>query len=275
MKIIHTLIIFAIALFCLFGCKDSNDPEPDGKKNDLTQKNENIASTNIISKDFNLKNFTGITLDMDGDLVLATGEDEDFSITIEGPDNVVESIDVNIISENHISEMQKVLTFSSDSTFTGEYNVTFHVSMPSVAYISMKQKGSLTNKKKSTTVGRDNLYGRSEILIEIDGEALVDLDIVSINLETIISGTAEVYYSGSKTSGHYIQNYGDLTLHGFTLKAFDTEFVTSHNSVLDCEISARQLTVEGSGSGTIRYKGSPEMFTDDLTGDIELIDLGD
>ncbi len=261
MNTIHTLSIFAIALFCLFGCKDSNDPEPDEKKNDLTQKNENIASTNIISKDISLRNFKGIVLEMDGDLILATGEDEDPSITIEGPDNVVDSIDVDLNKKN--------LTFSSDDVFTGDYKVKFYVSMPSVAYISIKGNSSVSNKKKSTTVGYDD-----ELHIEIDGEALVDLELDAIYLDTNIGGVAEIYYSGALTIVHEIHNYGDLTYNGFNLNTKEIEIYTSRTSISDFEILAgRQLTVEGSGSGTIRYKGSPEMFTDDLTGDIELIDL--
>ncbi len=248
MKFNHTLSILAFALFCLSGCKDSNDPKP------------MVASSNIIKKDFPLENFTGLLFGMGADIILATGEDENYSITIEAPDNLIDSFQVKKIQDN------AYISFHMNQSFMPDFRPKYYISMPSVAYISISS-GSLSNKENSSIVGHKNHQGVTELVIDISGDSKVNLDINADYLKTMIEEPqtleflpAEINYTGSVVK-HEIQNFGDLTFEGFGLTTTETKISTSKSSFMNCKIfTSDELIIEGAGYGTVTYKDSPDVY---------------
>ena len=207
-------------------------------------------SSNIVTETRELKDFEGVVFNHAGDVILIQGPE--YSFSIKGPDNVVELTNTTIENE--------LLIISTNDCFNGNYDLEVFITSPVFNSISLEGAGSIvTNNQISGDIIEVNLLGQGDINAYFSADSIY----------TTISGKGMVSYRGFVTK-HSLSSSGVFNLKGFQMATDHT--LLDISGVGDCEVTAnKSLAVTISGSGTIYYKGNPNIESD-ITGIGEVID---
>ena len=208
------------------------------------------ASQNITTESRDHQNFKGVYFNHVGDLYLTQGAE--YSISITGPENVVELTNTYIDNEN--------LIISTDEFFNGDYDLKIEITAPEYKLISMVGVGKI---KTVNPIEGDLL--EIEILGVGEVEATINMD----TLYTLSSGTSTINYSG-EVINHEFASAGDFSLNAFPLLTKKTSLNIAGTG--DSKVSASdKLVVIISGVGNVYYKGDPDIELE-IIGTGEIID---
>jgi hypothetical protein len=202
--------------------------------------------------------FDSVDLSGTGDLVITQGESE--ALTIEAEDNILPHI------KTEVKGGELVIGFDRDDwndIINPTRPIKFNLTVKNLSGVTISGSGSITaaslnadrlelNVSGSGSVAIDQLQA-SDLVFDLSGSGQADLSGQVTSQEIHISG-----------SGNY--NAGDLQCQDATLDSSGSAQVT-----LWVEDS---LDVQTSGSGSIRYYGSPQINTDS-SGSSTLQSLGD
>jgi hypothetical protein len=188
-----------------------------------------------------LSDFTKIENEMGADVILTQGESP--QVIIAGPEGAMEDITTQVTGDK--------LTLKTRKNCLDNEHITFYVTYTDLIEISVSGAGDVTLEDTLTT---------SDLNLHISGSADMCLPVIVSELDVAISGSGELNLIGSANNYEAsVSGSGDIS--SFDLTAKNASFSVSGSGKIKTTVTDH-LKARISGSGTIYYKGSPQIDFD-------------
>ncbi|MFB6342463.1 head GIN domain-containing protein [Saccharicrinis sp. FJH62] len=214
----------------------------------------------VISREYNLKDFKGVILDVPGKLSVAQGEK---SIKVTTNKNLFEWLNLYVTdSILHIYLQDKINVWRFDE-------LDFKVTLPDLNFIGLNGSGDIEIPEEVSAGGdlKICINGSGDVVakklyaalmeLQIDGSGNIRCDEANtIAVNASIDGSGDIRLTGStRDISVYIDGTGSLL--GFDMASKNAAVQIDGNG--DCQLSVvDSLDVEIGGSGSVYYKGNPE-----------------
>lgn len=208
------------------------------------------VSSEIISENREVEGFTGVVLNHPGDLMLT--QDDEFSVRLSGPENVVELIETSLEGSK--------LVIGTNECFNGEYDLKVEIAAPEFNSIQFFGRGEVKTQ---------NPIEGDLVQLEVQGETTIDMDFNVDSLHTEIWGANTIKFSGVATQHQFI-SAGEFSLDANSLSTGSTSLIISGMGDSYVHVSDK-LNVVLAGIGNVYYKGNPAIESE-ITGTGEIID---
>ncbi len=193
---------------------------------------------NDVTESFEVRDFSGVRLTIDGTVFLTQGDEQTVSITGES----------NIIDEIRLRVRNDVLIIDTDRCIRDYNELDIFITIPTIRELSLSGNGQIIG---------ENTFLVDDIDVSVSGSGEMDLALEADDIMGSISGSGEMLLEGSA-------DVLDCRLSGSgELKAFDllvnrADLIISGSG--DMEVNVQEfLDVRISGSGDVFYKGNPEI----------------
>lgn len=202
--------------------------------------NTAAGSGNVISQDYNLTGFNAVEINGQGELFIV--QQENWTVSIEAEDNILENLDVRI--ENGMLIVEK----RGAGFFRNTKPIKIYVGLPEINEIKINGFGSINSLE---VIAAENLS------LAIAGSGAINFILDVTELDLVLSGSGEANLKGKA-------DRQELTISGSgNIKAFDLQTKETKISIFgsgDVDVFAEEiLNVVISGSGNVLYKGSPSV----------------
>lgn len=197
------------------------------------------GSGNIITRTYDVKDFSRVTLAGFGDVFITQGESE--SLSVETDDNIFDHLDIRVIGD------ELVLGTKLDAILVPTQSIIFRLTVKDLNAITIGGSGNIYSEPLQTNDLKVTVAGSGEVDIKgLDGS---DLSISvpgsgNITIRSIAVTTVDVAINGS----------GDIELAG---KADQQTISVNGNGEYiagDLETSSADISIGGSGSLTVWVK---------------------
>lgn len=234
------LLLFSI-LFTTTGCFFDGDGSPF----DCVR-----ADGDIVTKELNVSDFTGVKLSVNADVFITQGDD--FLVEVKGSDNIVNLIETKV--QNDIWDIE------FDQCVRNVKNLEFFITMPTIEYLKVSGSGLIQG---------ENTFTVDDIELYISGSGDMDLALEGDDIEGKISGSGDMRLEGFAEKMKFkINGSGDLFAFDYKLERVNMRISGSG----DAEVRASDdLDVKITGSGDVYYKGNPSVNVQ-ITGSGKVID---
>ena len=217
-------------VFYSYGCMDFHGTYGNGK---------------VITEERSVNPFTGIDVGGAFQVVLKQGDKE--SLTIEADENLMECIRTKVEGG--------ILVISTEKTIIKFEKLKVYITFKTLDQMDMSGAVELWS---------ENSLHFDDLDIEASGASEVEMNFTAQNLNMDISGASEMNLSG-KTSQATIDISGATDM-----SADDLEIETCHMTMSgagDAKIYVtKELDIEVSGAGSVRYRGDPEKVNEHVSG---------
>ena len=202
----------------IFGCIDGSGP--------------------TVTQDINLANFTGIDLQMDADVFITQGNDQE--VRIEGKQNIIDHIKRSVSGG--------IWEIDTDHCTRDRGDMKIFITIPDITSLKISGSGRITGQ---------NTFVVGDIDLNISGSGDIDLGLQADDVTGKISGSGAILLEGTGDELNMkISGSGDLN-------AFDMEFRNAFVEITgsgDADVRVTDnLTVKITGSGDVFYKGNPVL----------------
>ena len=209
-----------------------------------------IANGDLVTKELNVDNFTGVKLSVNADVFITQGDD--FLVEVKGSDNIVDLIETNVNND--------IWNIDFDQCVRNVKNLKVFITMPTIEYLKVSGSGLIRS---------ENTFAVNDIELYISGPGDMDLALEGDHMEGKISGSGNMLLEGFAQKMNFkINGSGDL-------KAFDYEVDRANIRISgsgDAEVRVKDdLDVKITGSGDVYYKGNPSV-TVQITGSGKVVD---
>jgi Putative auto-transporter adhesin, head GIN domain len=207
-----------------------------------------VGTGDVITENRDLRDFTGVSSAIAADIEVR--QSATFKVTLEGQKNILDLL------ETEVRDGRLKISFRKGYSMKYKKNIIIHVEAPNFAYLGMAgsgnvwAEGALTGEKLDISVsgsGDFNLknlqYG--DVKVNISGSGDINLGGTTERSEFVISGS------------------GDLK--ATDLKAQSARCRISGSGNMNCH-AAKEMDALVSGSGDIRYSGSPATIKKKVSG---------
>lgn len=199
----------------------------------------------VIERDLQLADFTGIVMDGNADIKLKQGDD--FVVEVTGNEKAIEQHSIRV--ENgvlHVAAAQKASSVLP--------SIKVEVTMPELTLLTLNGEGELDIK--------DEVFYSGPLSIEINGDGDVELasPIGCGDLSIIINGNGDVKAKKFICDNALIQmnGEGDITT---DLKAGNIDLQISGDGEANLDVKCNNLTVCVGGNGEAKLKGRCKNLT--------------
>lgn len=228
----------------------------------------------VLSREYQLRDFKGVVLDVPGELLVSQGEKY---INVSTNKNLFEWLNLHVSdSILYISLQDKVNVWRFDE-------LKFVVSLPNPVFIKLDGSGDILIRDSLVTERAMELEidGAGDIIVnhlsaksvklKVDGAGNIRCDDIFTNsVFTDIDGLGDVKLKG-KANSHtvLIDGAGDI----FSFDMVSENAIVEIDGTGDCELNVREtLNVDIDGAGSVFYKGNPETsITIDGTGSVKKV----
>lgn len=194
--------------------------------------------------------FTGIDMDMSADVYIT--QDDEYSVTVEGKENIIDKLDLDVRSG--------VLHLDVDGCIRDEGDMKFYIIMPEVNHLEISGSGDMYS---------ENVLITNDIYLKISGSGDMDVALEADDIDGKISGSGDIYLEGEGDSIDFkISGSGDLNAFNLELNRADINISGSG----DARVWVHDiLDVRISGSGDVYFKGNP-VVNESISGSGDIID---
>lgn len=200
---------------------------------------------NIISKNYNLKNFASV--EVEDAMEVHLKQDSSFSVKIETDENILNLINVNIEDDNKlVIENRDNVNLSP----TGEIKI--YISMPWANKISLSGASQLQTEGQFS---QDKKIG-----VELSGASSGNISIRAPMVDIEASGASTLHVEG-ECRDISAEAVGASTINAFNLLSENGKASASGASTVRV-FSSISLTADASGASSIKYKGNPKVTAD-------------
>lgn len=216
-----------------------------------------ILSGNIVQENRELPDFSRISFEGVGDVSIKQGEETLF--VIEADENIVAEVVTEVVDDTLIVKYRNPLW---NLALFDEANVDIKITTLALESIKMSGSGSVN--------GADIVS--DELEISLVGDGSVYMDVYVQKLISRIVGSGEFNLSGkSDRQLVYITGSGKYDSRDLVSNETGVRIAGSGEVIVNTE---NELDASISGSGTVRYIGSPEISNSDISGSgsIEVFD---
>ena len=222
---------------------------------------ENICTSGqggVVDSTLSVPNFTGIDLQMDGNVFLSQGPVA--SVTVRGQENIIDKLKLDVSNQ--------VWDIDLEGCARNYETLEFYVTIPEIDYLRVSGSGSITADSILTVddvevllTGSGNItlpLNADFVYTKITGSGDIDLQAaVATQMESQITGSGNYTFMGSVPT-HLTEIVGSGNVNAFELQTAKTEVVISGAG--DAEVSAdNELKVTITGSGDVSYRGTPSL----------------
>ncbi len=224
----------------------------------------------VVDSTFVLPNFTGIDLQMAGNVYLKQGPVQ--SVRIVGQPNILEKLNMSVGNQ--------IWAIDVDGCIRNYEALEVYVTIPEIDYLRVSGSGDIVSDSVLIVDDVEILLtgsGNIDVAMDADfvysrltGSGTISLDaLINSKLETKTTG------SGSYVLAGRVPKYDVEIVGSGDIKAFD--MVTSEAEVKisgsgDAEVLVEDsLTIDISGSGDVAYKGNPSLDIE-ITGSGRVVD---
>ncbi len=195
----------------------------------------------IISEQRSLSDFTSIEVAGPYNVVLQQGAD--FSIRIEGDENLLKHIDT------HVSGNALSIGSHKGYNLKSRKGIKVFINAPQINSLQIAGSGNINSSSKLTNT--------SKIHIRVGGSGDVVLDINAPEVGAEISGSGSVTLKG-QTRDFKAEVAGSGEIHAFDLLSENTSVDIAGSGDVAL-FASKTLDISIAGSGDVRYKGSPAV----------------
>lgn len=194
----------------------------------------------IETQDYNLSNFDGLSMGIEGNVIITTGPEQ--KVVVEGQREILDHLNTSVSSG--------IWNISLDKCFRNYSDLNIYITVPTLTYVGLSSTGSILSNSTITA----NSFKAS-----LSGSGTIDLTLDVNYLDTNLSGSGSLNLSGT-TNAHDISLSGSGNVNTYNLISTDTSVRTSGSGNSYVTVS-NQLDVSISGSGNVIYDGNPEITT--------------
>jgi len=196
------------------------------------------GSGNVVSRDFDLDEFSSISFGGAGYIFVTQSENQ--SMRIEADDNVIDLLLLDVINGR--------LVIDSNNCFTNIRPIKIWASMKDVNGITVSGSAEIVSENEINTDSFD---------LRVSGSSSSDMNINSEEISTTISGSGNVNYRGS-TKSHDIHISGSGNVKALDLSTEETKITISGFGNIEVDAS-EDLDVTISGSGNVLHSGNASV----------------
>ena len=207
-----------------------------------------IGTGDVITENRDVRDFTGVASSISADIDLR--QSSTFKVTIEGQKNILDLL------ETEVRDGKLKISFKKGYSMKYKKSLKVHIEAPSFDYLAMAGSGN---------VSADGTLSGEKLTIYISGSG--DFDLMQLkygDVKVDISGSGDMNLGGSAERAELsISGSGDLKAKD--LKAQSVSCRISGSGDVGC-FAAKELNALVSGSGDIRYSGSPASVKKRVSG---------
>jgi len=192
----------------------------------------------IVSKTIEIQPINGIDLDINGNVIISKGDNQE--IRIKAQNNIIENIKTNVKNGVWDIDFDKNVLLHKD--------ITIYITVPEIKELSVSGSGNITSSSN---------FSSSNLEINISGSGYINFNTKANHIKSHISGSGEIDLSGT-TNSQDIHISGSGSYNGFSCVSNNVDADISGSG--NCNISVnKELNAKISGSGDIKYKGHPSI----------------
>lgn len=211
-----------------------------------------IGSGNIKSENRTTDSFNSIELQGIGDLYVSEGQQ---SLRIEAEDNILPVLRSDVSGGR--------LIISSSTCITPRKSIKVYASSPAIRGLYLSGSGNI--------IGLSPIHADS-LDLGMSGSGGIDMDVDCKDLRTSVSGSGNILLRGNATNSS-VTISGSGNMRGYDLETSRSAVTISGSG--QAEVNVRdELDAGISGSGGIRYTGSPSRINQQISGSGSLTKAG-
>ena len=240
------LFSFILLVFC--SVVSAQDDKNDSNWYSSGWSGKSVKGTGpVVKEDRNISGFTGVSSGISADIVLKQGSN--FKVTIEGQKNILDLL------KTELKDQTLKIGFEKGYRVNYQEKLKIYVEAPSFEYLGMSGSGDV--RAANTLTG-------SKLNIGVSGSGDFNLDVKYTNLSLGISGSGDISLSGTSDNVDLrISGSGDVKASNLVAQSIKCSVSGSGN--INCN-AQKALEAYVSGSGDIRYKGSPGSVKTKVSG---------
>ena len=204
----------------------------------------------IVSQEFNLEPIYGVVVSLPANVFITQGPEQE--IIIEGEANVLDEISLNV--RNGIWEIE------TRRCVRDVDQLQVFITLPMVEELSILGSGSIVS---------ENTLDVEDLFISIPGSGNIDLAVEADDIDAQITGSGDIFLEGTADKVD-LDILGSGSYRGYDLDAnsADVRITGSGDAWI---LVSDLLRVRISGSGTVRYRGTPDVDVS-ITGSGRVVD---
>lgn len=219
-----------IGIICFSGCVIIDDGNGIGRC---------VSGTgSIVTQTLDLDNFSEISLDIDADIFLTQGDEQE--VIVEGKQNIIDELNLDVSSGEWRVKGDRCLKHLG--------NMKIFITIPNIEALSIHGSGDIRS---------ENVLVSNHLNLSVSGSGDFDLAVDAESIDCNVSGSGDIYMEGATSDFNYkLSGSGDLNAFDLETHMMDVKISGSGDAdvwVLD------YLKVRIAGSGDIHYKGHPEL----------------
>lgn len=204
----------------------------------------------FITEEFDLDNFSGITLNIAANIKLTQGDRQ--LVEIEGQENIIDVLDLRVRNNN--------LIIGFDDECVNHDDLTIFITIPEIKFLSIHGSGNIRG---------ENIFNIRDLELKISGSGDIDLGLDADDIDAKISGSGTIKLDG-EMDDFDLKITGSGDLRAFGLHCDDANLSISGSGDVEIFVDDN-LDVKITGSGDVFYKGHPKLDVS-ITGSGEVID---
>jgi hypothetical protein len=207
-----------------------------------------VGTGDVVKESRDARDFTGVTSSISGDVELR--QSATFKVTVEGQKNILD------VLETEVKDGKLKIQFKKGYSVRHQKQLKIYIEAPNFDYLGMAGSGN---------VRADGTLKGSKLDIALSGSGNFDLEQIQYgDLKVGIAGAGNVNVGGSAEKAELaISGSGDLKAKDLKVQSARCRISGSGN--MSCFV-AQELDASISGSGDVRYTGSPASVKKRVSG---------
>jgi hypothetical protein len=191
----------------------------------------------IITERINMASFTGIDLEIAGEVYIRQGSEQ--IVEIEAPEEIVEEMEFDVRNDIWEIETDRCLRYDGN-------DLRIFITLPNLDYLRISGSGDIIS---------ENIFLIDDLELQISGSGIIDVAAEADDIFTRISGSGDILLEGTADDLDFeINGSGDIKAFDLLANAADVNISGSG----DAEVNVSdELNVRISGSGDVLYRGNP------------------
>jgi len=201
---------------------------------------------NVVKQDRKVSSFNGIEVSGAFQVYIKQGDNE--AVTVEAEENLMTYIRTEVVNGTLIIE-------TKDRPFHNTTKMTVYVTIKGLKSIDLSGAVDLETQNK---------LNLSDLKIDVSGASDAKLEITVQKLDLDGSGASKLLFRGSAVDVK-MDLSGASEIYAYDMPAASYSVELSGAGKAEINVS-KKLSAEISGAGTIRYKGTPTVIDQDVSG---------
>ncbi len=194
----------------------------------------------IVTQDFDIAEFTGVSLGFSGDVYLRQGNMQ--SVRVEGQQNLIDHLNTEVVDG-----VWKMKFKAKNINYKSKFKV--YITIPTLTYAKVSGSGNMTTEGAFT--------GLDDLVAGVSGSGDLVMNVECNSIAVKVSGSGDVEMKGRANAAN-IRVSGSGTYDGYEMKTQNCEANVTGSGDISTYVS-ETLIASVTGSGDIDYKGSPRV----------------